>query len=270
MAKTFVVTGASKGATLDPPLYFADLSTGIGLAITKYLVSASHQVIIVARSGDLLEEIRKQNPQQVRALAGDLSDFSLARQAVDLAINEFGALNGLIINHGAIFGVSRLVDCDINEWRKLFDINYFSALAFVRNKVLPLQPSTNGVQTKAALPELRKTKGSVVITSSGASTGAYSAWGAYSASKAVLNSLANQIACEERDVSAFAIRPGVADTGMQKEVREVHSAAMEDKDNAKFRKAHQEGTILQPEQPGHVIAKLAVEPDKSLNGRYLR
>lgn len=270
MTKTFIVTGASKGRNPRALLLFAHKPVGIGLAITKYLISASHQVIVVARSKALLEDLQKQNPKQVRALAGDLSEFGLAKQAVELAVDAFGALDGLIINHGAIFGVSRLESCDVEEWRKLFDINYFSAIAFVCILALRFRLLTDLVQTKAALPELRKTKGTIVITSSGASTGAYSGWGAYSASKAVLNSLAVQVACEERDVAAFAIRPGVVDTDMQKEVREVHSATMENKDNAKFRKAFEEGTILKPQQPGHVIAKLAVDPDTSLNGKYLR
>ena len=109
-----------------------------------------------------------------------------------------------------------------------------------------------------------------MLTSSGASTGAYSAWGAYVASKAALNALARQIACEEPDVSAFSIRPGVVDTDMQRDLREVHSAMMDEKDNTKFRDAHVNKTLLKPEQPGHVMAKLAVNPDESLSGQYLR
>ena len=109
-----------------------------------------------------------------------------------------------------------------------------------------------------------------MYTSSGASTGAYSTWGAYSASKSAMNALARQVACEEPDVTAFSIRPGVVDTDMQRELREVHSAVMEDKDNAKFRDAHKNQTLLKPEQPGYVIAKLVLDPDRSLNGGYLR
>ena len=120
------------------------------------------------------------------------------------------------------------------------------------------------------MPELRKTNGTIVYTSSGASTGAYSAWGAYVAAKAAINALARQIACEEDQVTAFAIRPGVVDTDMQRDLREIHSAVMDEKDNAKFLGAHENKTLLKPEQPGHIIAKLAIDPARDFNGQYLR
>ena len=71
-------------------------------------------------------------------------------------------------------------------------------------------------------------------------------------------------------MTAFSIRPGVVDTEMQRNLREVHAAKMADKDNVKFRDAYQNRTLLQPEQPGHVMAKLILDPDRSLNGQYLR
>ena len=225
--------------------------------------------MILARSKEPLDKLSASHAKQVRALAGDLNDFSLAQKAVDIAIKDFGQLNGLVVNHGAMFGVRRLADCDINEWRKMFDINFFSAVAFVS---LPCYNSakTYRRKTKAALPALRKTKGCIVYTSSGASTGAYVAWGAYTASKSAMNTLARQIACEEFDVVAFAVRPGVVDTDMQRDLREVHSAVMAEKDNVKFRDAHQNRTILKPEQPGNVMAKLVIDPERSLSGQYLR
>ncbi|KAL9104643.1 MAG: hypothetical protein Q9163_000447 [Psora crenata] len=227
---------------------------GIGLAVANYLIGKSHNVVLLARNEEALKEVQHNHEKQVQVLAGNLSDFSLARQAVNLAVKQFGQLDGLVINHGAMFGVQKVANCEIEEWRKMFDINFFSAVAL----------------SKAAVPELRKSKGCIVYTSSGASTGVYSTWGAYSASKAAMNALARQIACEEPDVTAFAIRPGVVDTDMQRELRDVHSAVMDEKDNTKFRNAHRNQTLLKPEQPGHVMARLVIDPDQSLNGQYLR
>ncbi|KAL9125196.1 MAG: hypothetical protein Q9217_005567 [Psora testacea] len=238
MPKTIIVTGASRG---------------IGLAIANFLIRKSHNVVVLARSEEPLEKLQHDHPKQVQILAGDLDNFSLAQNSVDLALKQFGQLDGLVINHGAMFGVKKVGDCDIGEWRKMFDINFFSAVAL----------------TKAALPALRNSRGCIVYTSSGASTGVYSTWGAYSASKSAINALARQIACEEPALTAFAIRPGVVDTDMQRELREVHSAVMDDKDNAKFRDAHRNQTLLQPEQPGDVMARLVIDPDRSLNGQYL-
>lgn len=104
---------------------------GIGAAITEFLLKQSHNVILIARTEQPLEELRKRYPEQVLVLAGDLGDLSLAQKAVDSAIEVFGELNGLIVNHGMMDPVTKIETSDIEEWKKLFDVNFFSAVAFV-------------------------------------------------------------------------------------------------------------------------------------------
>lgn len=122
---------------------------------------------------------------------------------------------------------------------------------------------------QAALPELRKTKGRIVITSSGAASGAYQGWGAYGSGKAVLNHVAATLGVEEPDVTTISIRPGVVDTEMQRAIREEHNVAMSSSDQEKFHGLHREGKLVRPEQPGGVIAGLAVRGEKSLSGKFL-
>ena len=109
---------------------------GIGLAVAKYLVSQTHNVVVLARSDGPLKDLESTHPRQVRTLAGDLSDFTLAPKSVELAVQEFGQLDGLVINHGAMFGVNRISDLDITDWQKMFDVNFFSAVAFVRRTIV--------------------------------------------------------------------------------------------------------------------------------------
>jgi NAD(P)-dependent dehydrogenase (short-subunit alcohol dehydrogenase family) len=122
---------------------------------------------------------------------------------------------------------------------------------------------------QAALPSLRKTQGRIILTSSGAAVSAYQGWGAYGAGKAVLNHLALTLAVEEPDVTTISIRPGVVDTEMQREIRELHNKAMSEKDAIKFAGLKTDGGLLKPEQPGHVLAKLVVSGDKHLSGKFL-
>jgi hypothetical protein len=79
------------------------------------------------------------------------------------------------------------------------------------------------------------------------------------------------LAVEEPDVTTISIRPGVVDTEMQREIRELHHEAMSDTDREKFSELKSSGGLLRPEQPGHVIAKLAVggEEVKGLSGKFL-
>lgn len=106
---------------------------GLGLAISHYLLNVSHNVTVLARSEAPLRELQTRYPQQVKVLAGDLSDFSLAQKAVDLTIKEFGRLDGLVINHGMLSPVTRVGDSDVEAWKDNFDVNFFSGIALVRS-----------------------------------------------------------------------------------------------------------------------------------------
>ncbi|KAM3087935.1 hypothetical protein ACMFMG_002002 [Clarireedia jacksonii] len=289
--KTILLTGASRG---------------IGLAIAKKLLRENHNVVLVARTSGPMEELKKQYPEQVEVVVGDLSDFKwlkqflrmifglengkdrnqnlaglrslvksrqekqvaspvlrgmstvriIGPQAVDKTVQRFSKLDSLIINHGTLSPVKRIADTSPEEWRALFDINFFSALAFIT-------PS---------LPHLRTTHGTILLTSSGAAASAYSTWGAYGSSKASLNHLAQTLGVEEPLITTLSIRPGVVDTDMQKEVRGYSSdGTMDKKDAEKFMSLHEGGKLLKPELPGGVMAGLAVgELEKEWSGKFLR
>jgi len=236
-SKSIILTGASRG---------------IGLAIARYLLNSGHKVFLVARSEEPLEKLKGEFKGQVEFLGADLKDFEVGPRVVSLALKAFSRIDAVIINHGTLSPVSRIADSDLNEWRAAYDINFFSAVAFI----------------KSSLPSLRQTHGRIILTSSGAATGSYSTWGAYGSSKAALNHLAMTLAVEEPDVTTVAVRPGVVDTEMQVEVR-GHSTVMDVKDAEKFRSLFEKGELLKPEQPGNVMARLAVEAGKELSGRFL-
>ena len=237
--KVVILTGASRG---------------VGLAIAHYLLRQSHRLVVVARTEQPLRELEKQYPGQVRVLAGDLSDLSIGPKAVDLAKSSWQRLDGLIVNHGVLDPVKRLSDSSAEEWRAAYDINFFSAIAMAR----------------AALQPLRESQGRIIFTSSGAAPHAYPTWGAYGSAKAAMNHLAMTIANEEKDITTIAIRPGTVDTEMQRDIREKHNKAMDASDAKKFAELKSSGSLLKPEQPGHVMAKLVLDGPKELSGRFLQ
>lgn len=104
---------------------------GVGAAIAEFLLDKSHNVVLIARTQQPLDELRKRYPEQALVLSGDLGDLSLAKKAVESATEVFGKLDGLIINHGMMDPVTKIETSDIEEWKKLFDVNFFSAVAFV-------------------------------------------------------------------------------------------------------------------------------------------
>lgn len=270
-SKVIIVTGASRG---------------IGLAITKWLVKNSHKVVIVSRSEQALKAIKDEHPSQVAYLAADLTDLAvripeqpwrrytdipqIAPKVTDLAVQTFGRLDGLVVNHGILTPIKRIADSTVEEWKKIYDANFFSALALVRGGNHNPTPQTRFLtceQVKAAIPPLRETKGRIIFTSSGAALHGYAAWGPYGSSKAAMNSLAQHIAVEEPLIATVAVGPGRVDTDMQKEIRET-GQAMDGTQHADFVSVHEKGKLNKPEWPGDVIAKLAVEAKTELHGEY--
>ncbi|KAL8840306.1 MAG: hypothetical protein Q9170_001390 [Blastenia crenularia] len=240
-SKVIIVTGASRG---------------IGLALSRFLLEKPQcaKIVVIARTKQALEDLRAQYPNdQVQVLAGDLSDFSLGQKAVDLAVSKWGKLDGMVLNHGVLGPVDRIANNKSEEWSRCFDVNLFSSIAFIT----------------AALPHLRKAQGRIILTSSGAASKHFMGWGAYGCSKAAVEHLAMELSIEEPDVIAISVKPGVVDTEMMRQVRIEHATTQDPKDVEQFNNLHERGALLQPHQPGNVLARLALDAAQELSGKKL-
>ncbi|KAK7433270.1 hypothetical protein QQZ08_000206 [Neonectria magnoliae] len=234
-SKVFIITGASKG---------------IGASIAKYLLQQSHKVVITARSQEPLEALKQSHPDQVQYIAGDMVEPEMPIKLTKLALSSFGQVDGIVINHG-ILAPKRFADCTIEEWKKVYDINVFSGIALA----------------KAGLDELRQSKGCLLWVSSGAAAKPYAAWATYGSGKAVYNSVSAHIAAEEPDITSVAIAPGRVDTEMQGILRLAGKDTMDKPQYDTFTEAFDKGTLLRPEQPGHVMAKFVANPLRELSGK---
>lgn len=174
------------------------------------------------------------------------------------AISKFGKLDAVIANAGILDPVGPIKDAKIEEWKRLYDINVFSVVDLV---------------TKA-IPELRKSGGGrIIAVLSGASTTSYDGWSAYGSSKAALNHVFQSIAEEEKEfgIRSISVAPGVVDTSMQSDIRNVFSKNMKAEAAQRFTDLHKDGKLLPPQVPGHVYARLALDGwSDELNGKYLR
>lgn len=99
----------------------------------------------------------KYGEERVCTIQGDLSDLSVGKQVVDTCVAKFGRIDSIIANAGVLEPVQKVGLAEIAEWKRLFDINFFSVVALVSQ----------------ALPFLKESKGQVVLVSSGASTKGY-------------------------------------------------------------------------------------------------
>lgn len=110
-----------------------NIETGIGLVIAQYLLKApgSNSVLVIARSEAPLQKLREQYGDQVEYLVGDVTDFSIGKEAVDKALASFGRLDGLVLNHGILGQVGKIAEADPQQWKHGFDVNFISLVAFV-------------------------------------------------------------------------------------------------------------------------------------------
>ncbi len=166
-------------------------STGIGYACAKYLAQCGFQVLATVRSESdaaRLESIGAQTPHGIRALQLDVTDagsINAAAARVGDLVGDRG-LCGLVNNAGIC--VVGPVECvSIDEWREQFEVNLFGPVAV----------------TQALLPLLRRYvhingHGSARVVNMSSITGriATPVFGAYSSSKAALQSFSDALRLE--------------------------------------------------------------------------
>ena len=108
--QTIVVTGAS---------------SGIGLVTARKAAARGARVVLVARSGDALDQLADEIARgggQAVAVAADVSDRGDVRRVVDRAVEAFGGFDTWVNNAG-VFLYGTLEQTPTEDMRTLFDTN---------------------------------------------------------------------------------------------------------------------------------------------------
>jgi len=136
--RTAVVTGAS---------------SGIGAESARALADAGANVVLAARSEDVIEEvaadIRETTGTDAVAVPTDVTEEAAVEALVDEAVETFGGLDVLVNNAGVARG-SDVEEMTTEEYRTMMAVNA-DGMFFA---------------TRAALPHLRETGGTLVFVGS--------------------------------------------------------------------------------------------------------
>ena len=183
--------------TREKTVFITGASSGIGAATAKAAVAAGWNVGLMARSADKLDSLVQELGEASLAVAGDATDLGAQESAIARVASHFGGIDAAFANAGMGVDTPGTEAGDPREWRRMIDLNIMALLYTAR----------------VALPELRKTKGQLVLTGSVAGK-LHIPGSIYGATKWFVHGYAGNMAQEMREWGGRCtlIAPGMVDT----------------------------------------------------------
>jgi short-subunit dehydrogenase len=180
-------------------------SSGIGAALAREFARAGADLVLAARRTDRLEQVRADVEREGRravVVACDVTVDGDVEKATDLARQTFGRLDVVVANagYGVVGPVERL---GLDDYRRQFETNVFGVLRTVY----------------ATLPDLKVSRGRLVIIGSVNGYVAPPGTAPYAMSKFAVRALAEALGHElaPTGVSVVLINPGFVES----EIRQV-------------------------------------------------
>jgi 3-oxoacyl-[acyl-carrier protein] reductase len=166
---------------------------GLGAVIADDLARAGAVVAVNSRNEDEVARKVAMLGGEAFGKAADVTDSDACKKLVAHVLEKTGRLDGLVCNVGSGRSVPPGTETAA-EWRRVFDLNLFSA--------------TNLIE--AASPALVQSKGSIVCISSICGSAALDAPATYSAAKAALDAMVRSLARPfgQQGVRLNAVAPG--------------------------------------------------------------
>jgi NAD(P)-dependent dehydrogenase (short-subunit alcohol dehydrogenase family) len=185
----------SEGRLVGRRVLVVGSSAGIGRVIGQRLCEAGAHVAFAARRQDACEEAAKEANGTAIGVRCDVTSEAECAQAVADTVMGLGGLDDVVYATGAI-SIVALDTADAEWWRRTFETNVMGA----------------ALLTRAALPHLKASRGSVVYLSSISSTGqAWPGIGVYTSTKAALNRMVETWRLEHPEIGFTRIFVGPAD-----------------------------------------------------------
>ncbi|MCR0984869.1 oxidoreductase [Roseomonas populi] len=176
--KTWLITGSS---------------SGFGQRLALAAVRRGNQVIATARNVKAIEAMAEPFVGRMITLPLDVTDAATAKAAVARAVEAFGGFDVLVNNAGyGLYGA--IEEGTPEEYRPMFEVNVFGLIE----------------TTRAALPVLRRSGGTIVNMSSGAGIAGGGGGGYYNAAKFAVEGISEALSGE---LEPFGIRVLIVEPG---------------------------------------------------------
>jgi NAD(P)-dependent dehydrogenase (short-subunit alcohol dehydrogenase family) len=224
--RTALITGASRGLGAGLAERFAERGLRLGLC---------------ARSAPALPA-----GPAVAAERVDVRDAGALAAFAERVAARFGGIDLWVNNAGLLEPIAPLRDVDLEAARLHLEVNVLGVL--------------HGSQAFVRHLRQRGGEGVLVNVSSGAAQKAYAGWSVYCAAKAAVERMTECLALEEaaHGLRAFALAPGVIDTGMQARIRATPAARFPEV--GRFLERKREGRFNTPRFVADRILAIAFDP----------
>lgn len=220
-------------------------TSGIGRACALEFGQAGAKVVITGRDEAKLAaaaiELAAMGIEH-RTVQADVGDMTAATQAVANTIAAFGRLD-VLINNAGLSMRAKFIDVDVKVIEQLMQINFFGTV----------------YTTKAALPYLLETKGTIVGISSIAGFRGLPGRTGYSASKFAMNGFLEALRTEllPQGVNVLTAAPGFTASNIR------HAALMAD-GHAQNSTPRDEGRMMSSEEVAHHLRNAVVRRRRTL------
>ncbi|WP_218668035.1 SDR family NAD(P)-dependent oxidoreductase [Terribacillus halophilus] len=214
--------------------------SGIGRAVARRLSDEGATVITAQRGED----------KEFDGITADFSDPNTAERVVAEVIAREGRVDVLINNAGMMQEAS-IEELSLEDWQRNVNVNLTAPFLMIR----------------AALPYLRKTKGSIVNTGSVEGLAANPGHAVYCATKAGIHGLTRAVAVDHghEGIRCNAVAPGWIDTDLNLEfIENAHDAEQFRRDIGKIHPVGRTGT---PEEVAALAAFLAADEAGFITGQ---
>ncbi|WP_436371614.1 SDR family NAD(P)-dependent oxidoreductase [Cytobacillus sp. BC1816] len=214
--------------------------SGIGRAIARRLRDEGAIVITAQRGED----------DELDWIAADFSDPHTPEQIIKEVITRTGRLDVLINNAGMMLE-SSIEDMSLEDWQRNLNVNLTAPFLLIR----------------AALPYLRKTRGSIVNTGSIEGLAANPGHAAYCASKAGLHGLTRSVAIDHghEGIRCNAVAPGWIDTDLNLDF--IESSPDSEAFRRNIGRIHPVARAGSPEEVAALVAFLAADEAGFITGQ---
>ncbi len=214
--------------------------SGIGQAIAARLTEEGARVFTAQRGGD----------DRFEGIAADFTDPAAPAQVVAEVIARAGQLD-VLVNNAGMMQEACVEEMTLEDWQKNLTVNLTAPFLMIQ----------------AALPHLRKTKGSIVNTGSIEGLGSNPGHAAYCASKAGLHGLTRAVAVDHgaEGIRCNAIAPGWIDTELNLDF--IDSMPNPDAFRRDIGQIHPIARTGRPEEVAALAAFLAAEESGFITGQ---